>query len=619
MTSNNAGAMTPQSSHSLPASARTSRISGGAANGTGSNASSGGRGSISGRSGSALNDDYAGNAAGLSAKVPSETSSVSADYNDVSPAHARLHPSAAGHADPDQSGLGNSIFYDEGHELYGAALSGTPDPAMTQRAIDQVQAKIERTKELIREEQTSRDDNVNEYLKLSSNADRLQQGRIKQLFEKKNQKSAQSIQHLQKKLDDYQRKLQDLQEHGIRPKQSHKLGQGLKNVRDGLSGMTGSVMSKPKEFAHKLRHKFGSADNLSTISKDSDSDPHAGGHGGHANQSSSATSATNSSKKAPNRNHHGSASLPRENSGGGFSETGVHTSSHDGSQKGKRSSLGASARRKCISDDGRRSEHSESVATSNSEEQMRPQGGAPHMHPHTMHEIAESHSSPQKVSGASAHAQIAETFSEWKALMTELNLHKEEVDHLREEMEEQRQSFKHGLDALSEQLREERDRSERLEEQMNDMTELHQHEIENIKSGVNDMEEKVQYQSEERLLDIKEHLQSLETKVTSIEHQQTQQQYLNIEGLDSTDARAVMMKLLTAVITFIHVMLFVVGNVMNLARPFLRTTSRAVVTLTVLVAAIYAKYQQEAIVGLYNRLRHSPTATSEAPPPPPVT
>lgn len=48
---------------------------------------------------------------------------------------------------------------------------------------------------------------------------------------------------------------------------------------------------------------------------------------------------------------------------------------------------------------------------------------------------------------------------------------------------------------------------------MNDLTELHQHEIENIKSGVNDMEDKVQYQSEERLLDIKEHLQTLETKV----------------------------------------------------------------------------------------------------------
>jgi hypothetical protein len=33
------------------------------------------------------------------------------------------------------------------------------------------------------------------------------------------------------------------------------------------------------------------------------------------------------------------------------------------------------------------------------------------------------------------------------------------------------------------------------------------------------MEEKVQYQSEERLLDIREHLQSLENKLTAVEHQ----------------------------------------------------------------------------------------------------
>lgn len=93
---------------------------------------------------------------------------------------------------------------------------------------------------MIKKEQTSRDANVNEYLKLSSNASSQQQGRIKQVFEKKNQKSAQSIVHYQKKLDDYQKKLNHLQEHGIQLKQTQKLGQGLKsvgnNIRDGISG-----------------------------------------------------------------------------------------------------------------------------------------------------------------------------------------------------------------------------------------------------------------------------------------------------------------------------------------------------------------------------------------------
>lgn len=77
-------------------------------------------------------------------------------------------------------------------------------------------------------------DNVNEYLKLAANADKQQQQRIKAVFEKKNQKSAQSISQLQKKLESYNRKLRDLEMHGL--PSSHRqprevlrdMGQGLK-------------------------------------------------------------------------------------------------------------------------------------------------------------------------------------------------------------------------------------------------------------------------------------------------------------------------------------------------------------------------------------------------------
>ena len=51
------------------------------------------------------------------------------------------------------------------------------------------------------------------------------------------------------------------------------------------------------------------------------------------------------------------------------------------------------------------------------------------------------------------------------------------------------------------------------------------------------MEDKVQYQSEERLMDIKEHLQGLETKLNSLEHQHAQQQYINIDGLNNSESR----------------------------------------------------------------------------------
>lgn len=81
----------------------------------------------------------------------------------------------------------------------GAELADDSDGTKTRAAMDHVRSKIMRTRDLIRSEQTARDDNVNEYLKLASNADKQQLARIKSIFEKKNQKSAVGISQLQKK------------------------------------------------------------------------------------------------------------------------------------------------------------------------------------------------------------------------------------------------------------------------------------------------------------------------------------------------------------------------------------------------------------------------------------
>lgn len=68
---------------------------------------------------------------------------------------------------------------------------------------------------------------------MATNADKHQLQRIKAVFEKKNQKSAQVIAQLQRKLDNYQKRVQALETQGV---QGHKptrevlrdMGQGLK-------------------------------------------------------------------------------------------------------------------------------------------------------------------------------------------------------------------------------------------------------------------------------------------------------------------------------------------------------------------------------------------------------
>ena len=76
-------------------------------------------------------------------------------------------------------------------------------------------------------------ENVTEYLKLSGQADKIQMQRIKTVFEKKNQKSNATIAHLQKKLENYHKKLIELETNGAvgprKPKEVfHGVQQGLR-------------------------------------------------------------------------------------------------------------------------------------------------------------------------------------------------------------------------------------------------------------------------------------------------------------------------------------------------------------------------------------------------------
>ncbi|XP_076673549.1 transmembrane and coiled-coil domain 2 protein Dmtn isoform X3 [Andrena cerasifolii] len=375
------------------------------------------------------------------------------------------------------------------------------------QAIENIQNKIVRTRELIRIEQTTRDENVNEYLKLAANADKQQLTRIKAVFEKKNQKSAHSISQLQKKLDTYMKKLKNFELNGAptshrQPREVLRdMGQGLKNVggniRDGITGFSGSVMSKPREFAHLIKNKFGSADNINTLSRNGDN-------------------ASVEDEKA----HHGSATLP-----GGCSLGSTHSA----------------AAMKFPSEEGSEC----SSVTSESGPGSRGQA-------HTCHSN--------------------NTALSLKSIFAELQEHRENLDRMREKLDGVK-TLQQEVTFLSHALQEERFRCERLEEQINDLTELHQNEVENLKQTITDMEEKVQYQSEDRLRDIHEMLESCQTKICRMEHQQQQhQQYVTLEGLDNSNARALVAKFMNVVLIVLQVILLLVTMGVGIMMPFLRTS-----------------------------------------------
>ncbi|XP_029661537.1 transmembrane and coiled-coil domains protein 2 isoform X4 [Formica exsecta] len=375
------------------------------------------------------------------------------------------------------------------------------------QAIEHIQSKIAKTRELIRIEQTTRDENVNEYLKLAANADKQQLTRIKTVFEKKNQKSAHSISQLQKKLDSYMKKLKNYEMNGApashrQPREMLRdMGQGLKhvggNIRDGITGFSGTVMSKPREFAHLIKNKFGSADNINTLSRNGDN-----------------------ASVEEDKTHHGSATLP-----GGCSL----------------GSTQSAAAMKFPSEEGSEC----SSVTSESGPGSRGQ-------PHACH---------------SNNAALS-----LKSIFAELQEHREHLDQMREKLDSVK-TLQQEVTYLSHSLQEERFRCERLEEQINDLTELHQNEVENLKQTITDMEEKVQYQSEDRLRDIHEMLESCQTKICKMEHQQQQhQQYVTLEGLDNSNARALVVKLINVVLTVLQVILLLVATGAGIMMPFLRTS-----------------------------------------------
>ncbi|KAK5867158.1 hypothetical protein PBY51_011673 [Eleginops maclovinus] len=172
---------------------------------------------------------------------------------------------------------------------------GSPGPSMgidvqrSRSCLDNLQQKILKVTEQLKIEQIARDENVAEYLKLVNSADKLQVGRIKQVFEKKNQKSAQNIAQMQKKLEQYHRKMRDSEthyspsphplpvKHSTMPRESprqlkdmtgsgrHPTMDKIKTIGPGVSLSPPFFFSKPREFANLIRNKFGSADNIAHL------------------------------------------------------------------------------------------------------------------------------------------------------------------------------------------------------------------------------------------------------------------------------------------------------------------------------------------------------------------
>ncbi|NWT13466.1 TMCC1 protein, partial [Vireo altiloquus] len=433
------------------------------------------------------------------------------------------------------------------------SVDGTPDPQRTKVAITHLQQKILKLTEQIKIEQTARDDNVAEYLKLANNADKQQSARIKQVFEKKNQKSAQTILQLQKKLEHYHRKLREIEQNGIprQPKDVFRdMHQGLKDVgakvtgfsegvvdsvKGGLSSFSqathsaaGAVVSKPREIASLIRNKFGSADNIANL-KDSLEEGQEDGTGGKA--------------------------------------LGVIQNFQSSPKYG--------------------SEEDCSSATSGSVGANSTTGG------------------PVGASSSKTNTLDMQS-SGFDAILHEIQEIRETQARLEESFEDLKVRYQRDYTLIMQTLQEERYRCERLEEQLNDLTELHQNEILNLKQELASMEEKIAYQSYERARDIQEALEACQTRISKMELQQQQQQVVQLEGLENATARNLLGKFINILLAVMAVLLVFVSTVANCVVPLMKTRNRTFSTLFIVVFIAFLWKHWDAISGYLERFLSPP-------------
>ncbi|NXG47417.1 TMCC1 protein, partial [Psilopogon haemacephalus] len=433
------------------------------------------------------------------------------------------------------------------------SVDGTPDPQRTKVAITHLQQKILKLTEQIKIEQTARDDNVAEYLKLANNADKQQTARIKQVFEKKNQKSAQTILQLQKKLEHYHRKLREIEQNGI-PRQTkdvfRDMHQGLKDVgakvtgfsegvvdsvKGGLSSFSqathsaaGAVVSKPREIASLIRNKFGSADNIANL-KDSLEEGQEDGAGGKS--------------------------------------LGVIQNFQSSPKYG--------------------SEEDCSSATSGSVGANSTTGG------------------PVGASSSKTNTLDMQS-SGFDAILHEIQEIRETQARLEESFEDLKVRYQRDYSLIMQTLQEERYRCERLEEQLNDLTELHQNEILNLKQELASMEEKIAYQSYERARDIQEALEACQTRISKMELQQQQQQVVQLEGLENATARNLLGKFINILLAVMAVLLVFVSTVANCVVPLMKTRNRTFSTLFLVVFIAFLWKHWDALTGYLERFLSPP-------------
>lgn len=97
------------------------------------------------------------------------------------------------------------------------------------------------------------------------------------------------------------------------------------------------------------------------------------------------------------------------------------------------------------------------------------------------------------------------------------------------------------------------------------------------------------------VLDLQEALEACQTRISKMELQQQQQQVVQLEGLENATARTLLGKLINVLLAVMAVLLVFVSTVANCVVPLMKTRSRTLSTLLLVILLAFLWRHWDAI------------------------
>ncbi|EYC00540.1 hypothetical protein Y032_0115g524 [Ancylostoma ceylanicum] len=403
--------------------------------------------------------------------------------------------------------------------------------------------KIDLARERLKVTSLERERDVEEFLMMThgsecqKGADNPQMARLKQHFEKKNKRHTSELEHLQRKLANYEQRLAEIEngigESGSRATVISTVGQeriylmlgrvGARRLdfpeRTGanLKGMTETVISAPLELAQRLKSTFGSADNVNEPGEGANSDLRIGHSKFYASSDygspSQATTSRYASRKSDSLPAH--ASLLKTSTPARCRVNDSDTSALvDDSELGK----------------GDRGEQaSDSLLLS----------------PFAL--SAESSEMPP---------QLLEDLRGLRYLMTKMG---DQINRIETRLDTE-------LAYVTRALEEERGKYMRLETTMNETIELHQAEFQALKQEQKGIANRLDYQYNDRFKRVEESVESVQNHMVRMEN--SIKDTLDIRLSGPAWGNAVFLSSANIVVEFLKIVLYLVATVLDLFLPY---------------------------------------------------